>query len=302
MLPLCLQWRCRHSTTINTWRLSQNCSHFAADYFKYIFFNENVWIPIQIALKFVSMRSISNIPAWVQIMAWRRPGDKPLSETIMVRLPTHLCVTRLRWVNASVRIVLSADSSTFPKNLGSFGCAVADRSAWFKILAVLRYCAKLEGFKCISDIPLPGRSTSSATWTRIMATKFDSIVTTITKPPALRTDAELEMMLPWLRKNTSLFANLARGELELLTTYYTLTNKITRWAKKLVINTMNPCTMVIPLLLNTEIVSSEFIVEAILMAIADHMQRFGQWIFYIVSKIRRHVNKKKEKFQIVSES
>ena len=119
MLSLCLQWRCRHNTTMNTWRLSQNCSHFAADYFKYIFFNENVWIPIQIALKFVSMGSISNIAAWVQIMAWRRPGDKPLSETIMVRLPTHLCVTRLQWVNASVRTVLSADSSTFPKILGS---------------------------------------------------------------------------------------------------------------------------------------------------------------------------------------
>ena len=27
-------------------------------------------------------------------MAWRRPGDKPLSETIMVRLPTNISVTR----------------------------------------------------------------------------------------------------------------------------------------------------------------------------------------------------------------
>ena len=27
-------------------------------------------------------------------MAWRRPGDKPLSEPMMVRLPTHICVTR----------------------------------------------------------------------------------------------------------------------------------------------------------------------------------------------------------------
>ena len=27
-------------------------------------------------------------------MAWRRPGDKPLSGPIMVRLPTHICVTR----------------------------------------------------------------------------------------------------------------------------------------------------------------------------------------------------------------
>ena len=32
-------------------------------------------------------------------MAWRRPGDKPLSEPMMVRLPTHICVTRPQWVN-----------------------------------------------------------------------------------------------------------------------------------------------------------------------------------------------------------
>ena len=31
-------------------------------------------------------------------MAWRRPGDKPLSEPMMVRLVTHICVTRPQWV------------------------------------------------------------------------------------------------------------------------------------------------------------------------------------------------------------
>ena len=33
-------------------------------------------------------------------MAWRRPGDKPLSEPMMVKLPTHICVTRPQWVNS----------------------------------------------------------------------------------------------------------------------------------------------------------------------------------------------------------
>ena len=37
---------------------------------------------------------INNIPALVQIMAWRRPGDKPLSEPMMAHLLTHICVTR----------------------------------------------------------------------------------------------------------------------------------------------------------------------------------------------------------------
>ena len=45
-----------------------------------------------------SLFLINNIPALVQIMAWRRPGDKPLSEPIMVRLPTHICVARPQWV------------------------------------------------------------------------------------------------------------------------------------------------------------------------------------------------------------
>ena len=54
---------------------------------------------IEISLKFVPKGPINNIPALVQIMAWRRAGDKPLSEPIMVSLTTHICVTRLQWVN-----------------------------------------------------------------------------------------------------------------------------------------------------------------------------------------------------------
>ena len=34
----------------------------------------------------------------VQIMAWRRPGDKPLSESMMIISLTHICVTRHQWV------------------------------------------------------------------------------------------------------------------------------------------------------------------------------------------------------------
>ena len=66
--------------------------------FKCIFFNENVWFPIKISLKFVPKGPINNIPALVQIMAWRRPGDKPLSEPMMVILSTHICVTWPQWV------------------------------------------------------------------------------------------------------------------------------------------------------------------------------------------------------------
>ena len=51
----------------------------------------------RISLKFVSKGPINYISALVQIMAWRRPGAKP-SETMMFRLLTHICVTRLQWV------------------------------------------------------------------------------------------------------------------------------------------------------------------------------------------------------------
>ena len=61
-------------------------------------------ISIKISLKFVHGGSINNIPALVQIMARHRPGAKPLSETIMVILPTHICVTRPQWVDVIRRV------------------------------------------------------------------------------------------------------------------------------------------------------------------------------------------------------
>ena len=85
--------------TVNTLRPGQNGRHFPDDIFNCIFLTENVWISIKISLKVVSKGPINNIPSLVQIMAWRRPGDKPLSEPMMVSLPTHICVTRPQWVN-----------------------------------------------------------------------------------------------------------------------------------------------------------------------------------------------------------
>ena len=85
-------------TYFNTFRPRQNGRHFADDTFIRIFMNENVRISINISLKFVTKGLINNIPALVQIMAWRLPGDKLIYEPMMVRLPTHVCVTRPQWV------------------------------------------------------------------------------------------------------------------------------------------------------------------------------------------------------------
>ena len=79
-------------------RPPQNGRHFADDIFKCIFLNDSAWILINISSKSVPRGPINNIQALVQIMVWRRPGDKPLSGPMMVRLRTHICVSRPCWV------------------------------------------------------------------------------------------------------------------------------------------------------------------------------------------------------------
>ena len=98
---LCI-W-CNSKLYFNTLRPKQNGRHFADDVFKYVFLNENIWISINISLKFFSNGPVNNIPALVQIMAWRRPGDKPLSEPMVVRLLTYICATRPQRVKTAIK-------------------------------------------------------------------------------------------------------------------------------------------------------------------------------------------------------
>ena len=69
----------------NTLRPRQNGHRFADHTFKRISLNENVIFSITIPLKFVPKGPINNIPALVQIMAWRRIGDMSLSEPMLTR-------------------------------------------------------------------------------------------------------------------------------------------------------------------------------------------------------------------------
>ena len=55
----------------------------------------------KISLTLVPKAPINNIPALVQIVAWCRPGDKPLSAPMVVSLLTHICVTWPQWVNSA---------------------------------------------------------------------------------------------------------------------------------------------------------------------------------------------------------
>ena len=62
--------------------------------------NQNIWILIEILLKFVAKGPINNIPALVQIMAWCQPGDKPLSEPMMI---SFWCI----YASLSLNVMLS---------------------------------------------------------------------------------------------------------------------------------------------------------------------------------------------------
>ena len=53
---------------------------------------------IKTSLKIVLWGLVNNIPTLVQIMGWRRPSVKPLSEPMIVGLYTHIGATRPQWV------------------------------------------------------------------------------------------------------------------------------------------------------------------------------------------------------------
>ena len=90
------------SNVINTLRPRQSDRHFSDDVCKCIFLSENLWISIKIPPKFTPKGQTNNMPALVQIMAWRRSGDKPLSESMMISLRTLICVTRPQWVKIAL--------------------------------------------------------------------------------------------------------------------------------------------------------------------------------------------------------
>ena len=57
----------------------------ADNIFKCIFIQENGKILIQISLKLIPRSPIDNKSALVQVMAWRRTGDKLLPEPMMTQ-------------------------------------------------------------------------------------------------------------------------------------------------------------------------------------------------------------------------
>ena len=58
---------------------------FADDVFKHVFENENVKMTIRISLKFAPKSPLDSKSALVQVMAWRRIGDKSLPEPMLTQ-------------------------------------------------------------------------------------------------------------------------------------------------------------------------------------------------------------------------
>ena len=85
---------------------------FADDIFISILLNGNIWILIEISLKFVPSAPIINIQTLVQIMAWRRSGDKPLFEPMMVSICASLGPNELTIIVLIHRIITIAKRDT----------------------------------------------------------------------------------------------------------------------------------------------------------------------------------------------
>ena len=133
-------------TDSNTLRPRQNGRHFTDDIFKCILLNENVWIMIKISLKFVPKGPINNIPVLVQIMAWRRPGDKPLSEPIRLvyrRIYASPGLNELNPINQLINqstIFLPLSSRLKTKNLWTISwnsTSPMSKQRWLNILEVM---------------------------------------------------------------------------------------------------------------------------------------------------------------------
>ena len=70
---------------VNSSLPGKNDRHFTDDILKCIFMNEKFCILILISPKFVLKGPVNNTPALVHMMAWRRSGDKPLCEPMLIQ-------------------------------------------------------------------------------------------------------------------------------------------------------------------------------------------------------------------------
>ena len=72
------------SQELSHWGQDKMATIFLDDILKWIFLMKIYEFWLKISLKSVPRGQVNNIPAFVEIMAWCQPGDKPLSEPMKV--------------------------------------------------------------------------------------------------------------------------------------------------------------------------------------------------------------------------
>ena len=125
----------------NTLRPRQDGRHFADDIFTCNFFNENCCILIKFSLKYVRMGPIDINPTLVQIIAWRRSGDRPLSEPMTISLPTHIYASL--GLNELISNRKNVENTNFPKFI-SIDISLANQTGFFVFFhAKCKSCTRL---------------------------------------------------------------------------------------------------------------------------------------------------------------
>ena len=129
----------------------------------FIFLKENIWILINISLKFAPKGPINTIPVMVQKMTWHRLGDNTLSEPMMVSLQTQICVTRFQPVY-----------SLWP------GDAIRHQRTWSTLVYVIALCRQATSHYLNQRWPPDSR------WINAMYHQYNNVIYVCTKESHVR--------------------------------------------------------------------------------------------------------------------
>ena len=174
-------------------------------FLKFIFLNENIWISIEISLKFVPKGPIDNILPLVHIMAWRWPGNKPLSEPMITW--TNACkmkpwkqVFQLRFhysfrywnqnISGELVNIMAADdpapcitrtSAAMVSTTGSTGaCLLRGRISSTCVISMLQNCRKYKYVQMFPGLNSVGQSCWESNWKAIIGS--DSVLLSSNEP------------------------------------------------------------------------------------------------------------------------
>ena len=90
------------------------------------------------------MVPINNIPALVQIMAWRCPGNKSLSEPMMVSLPMHIQGSTLIF-----KVTCPFGQVRFEIHLSCMRCHLSTNPNPCRNMGIVQFCATIFDFSSV---------------------------------------------------------------------------------------------------------------------------------------------------------